>query len=320
LGIKARLSKQARRMVCLAGSTQAFAMAARPLQELCDWGISKESIRKSCYLESSGVASFEKDSPALPTAFAKAEGTIEFQTDAVKINTNTGWRDMKLAIFAKRKEGLPTTPDQTEERELPSPGVRIGFAAIEGMEVFGPRWGVWMKRLGIVCPASIRVLGDGADWIWNQTRESFPGATQVLDFYHASEHVAAASKLLFGEGTPESAKWHNRIRGLLLADGWHGVCEGIGRTLAEENTPARQKAVEGLTAYLMNHADRLNYRLRLHQGRSIGSGMIEGAAKNMIGKRMKQTVARWNVDNANKLARLCCLNYAGLWSEYWMAA
>ena len=319
LGTDVGVSKGARRMACLAGSVQSFAAASRLLDELAGWTLSDESIRRACYREAAGVADFEARSPAAAAPFGKAKGAVEFQTDAAKVNTTGGWRDMKICVFAKRPEGLPSTPEELERRHLPAPSVRVGFAAIEGIEAFGPKWGEGMKRLGIAAPASVSVLGDGAEWIWNQARESFPGATQVLDFYHASEHLADAAKLLFGEGTEAARQWHSAMRGRLLADGWHGVCEGIGQTLAEENTPARQQALEGLTAYLANHSERINYALRLHQGRSIGSGMIEGAAKNLVGKRMKQTGARWKVENANKMARLCCLEYSELWNAYWLA-
>lgn len=148
----------------------------------------------------------------------------------------------------------------------------------------------------------------------------FPGASGVLDIYHASTYIADAAKALYGEGTPEAKTWLEQGRQSLLADGWHGICAHVGATLAQENTAERQKAVESLTSYLAKHTEHLNYCLRLHQGKSIGSGMVEGAAKNMIGKRLKQTGARWNLENANKMAELCCLNYSSQWADYWMAA
>jgi hypothetical protein len=58
------------------------------------------------------------------------------------------------------------------------------------------------------------------------------------------------------------------------------------------------------------HRDRLNYALRLRQGLPIGSGLIEGACKQMIGKRMKQTSAAWALRNANRMALLCSLAYS----------
>ena len=53
---------------------------------------------------------------------------------------------------------------------------------------------------------------------------------------------------------------------------------------------------------------------------SIGSGQIEGACKNRIGRRMKQSGARWTVPNANRVAELCSLTYSAQWRDYWTAA
>lgn len=81
-------------------------------------------------------------------------------------------------------------------------------------------------------------------------------------------------------------------RTALLADGWWGICEPLGRTLSTPVGAAGQAGVEELTNYLAKHTGRLNYRVRLHRGQAIGSGMVEGAAQQMIGRRMKQTGAR----------------------------
>lgn len=65
------------------------------------------------------------------------------------------------------------------------------------------------------------------------------------------------------------------------------------------------------------HTERMNYAYRLHTGRSIGRGMVEGAAKNLIGKRLKQTGARWAVGNADAMASLSSLSYSDHWDLYW---
>lgn len=62
---------------------------------------------------------------------------------------------------------------------------------------------------------------------------------------------------------------------------------------------------------------RLNSCARLYAGRSIGSGMIEGACKTAIGRRLKQSGAGWNVANVGPMASLCCLLYKGAWPLYW---
>jgi hypothetical protein len=80
---------------------------------------------------------------------------------------------------------------------------------------------------------------------------------------------------------------------------------------------AGHAALGELTGYFAAHSGRLNYCHRLHTGQSIGSGMVEGAAKNLIGKRLKQTGARWVLENVNEMAELCCLTYSDHWDLYW---
>ena len=70
-------------------------------------------------------------------------------------------------------------------------------------------------------------------------------------------------------------------------------------------------------AYLSNHADHLHYSTRLAQGRAIGSGQVEGACKNLIGRRLKQTGARWRFQRVNRMAGLCSVMYSKQWNAYW---
>jgi hypothetical protein len=81
--------------------------------------------------------------------------------------------------------------------------------------------------------------------------------------------------------------------------------------------PAPRKALEGLREYLGHHVSHLHYAQRLAEGRSIGSGQVEGACKNLIGRRLKQTGARWRVRRVNRMASLCCLIYSHAWKPYW---
>ncbi len=106
-------------------------------------------------------------------------------------------------------------------------------------------------------------------------------------------------------------------RQLLLSDGWAGLCDHIGTTLRNAPDLAGHKALDELTGYFAAHTERLNYCYRLYTGQSIGSGMVEGAAKNLIGRRLKQTGARWKVENVNLMAELCCLTYSDHWNLYW---
>jgi hypothetical protein len=316
LGLEGFLTRQATRLICLLGGRTSFAVTEQLLIECCGWKVSDERVRQACQAESSGMARFRSESPTLAETFAGG-GDLEFQTDAAKVNTIGGWRDMKIGIFARRERGQPATPADWNKRELPAPSTRAAFAAIETIDDFAPRWSDWAARLGLKDLTTITVLGDGAEWIWNAASEQFGSGHQVLDIYHAAEHIADAGKDLYGVGTPEAAAWLEEGRQLLLSDGWAGLCDHIGATLVKSPEWAGHTALGELTGYFAVHTERLNYCHRLYTGQSIGSGMVEGAAKNLIGRRLKQTGARWEVENVNKMAELCCLTYSDHWDLYW---
>jgi hypothetical protein len=316
LGIEGYLTRQATRLICLLGSRNSFAITEQLLIECCGWKVSDERLRQACEAESPRIADFRANSPVISQLFTSAAGDVEFQTDAAKVNTTGGWRDMKIGIFARRERGEPATPAEWDERYLPAPTTRAAFAAIEAIDEFAPRWKEWATRLKIDDLTKITVLGDGAEWIWNAATRQFGSCHQLLDIYHAAEHIGTAAKRLYGEGAAAD-EWLNGGRQLLLSDGWAGLCDHLGQTLAMDNSRDGRPAVDDLTSYFAAHTERLNYCHRLYTGQSIGSGMVEGAAKNLIGKRLKQTGARWNVNNVNDMAQLCCLTYSDQWASYW---
>jgi hypothetical protein len=73
----------------------------------------------------------------------------------------------------------------------------------------------------------------------------------------------------------------------------------------------------GMLNYLSGHPERLPYAERLRRGQAIGSGLIEGAAKNLIGRRLKANNARWLPTNVDRIAGVCCAIYSDTWDAYW---
>jgi hypothetical protein len=320
LGVDGFLTRQALRFVCLAGGRHSFAEGEQQLQEMLGWKISDESIRQACEREAATMGSWMETTPHVSQSFAEAEGEQEFQTDATKVNTTEGWKDMKIGIFARRLLGASATAAQWESRKLPKPTARVAFAAIEDIGDFTTRCRQWTTRLNISTQTLVSVLGDGAEWIWNLAASLFVTLLQLLDIYHAKEHLVEAGKRLFGDKSPDAKAWSDRVLLALLADGWIGLCEQLGQTMKADDPPERRAVFDELLAYFAKHTERLAYAHRLHAGRPIGSGMVEGAAAHMIGKRLKQTGARWRKTNVNRMASLCCLTYSDAWETYWSLA
>ncbi|MCA1686509.1 MAG: hypothetical protein LC745_11155, partial [Planctomycetia bacterium] len=103
LGLEGYLTRQATRLICLLGGRNSFAVAEHLLSECCGWGVGDERVRRACEAEAARIADFRANSPTVTEVFAGAAGDVEFQADAVKVNTTGGWRDMKIGINPARK-------------------------------------------------------------------------------------------------------------------------------------------------------------------------------------------------------------------------
>jgi hypothetical protein len=317
LGIDGSTSRQARRLMCLAGASWSFDAAAARLREFCGLSVSDNKIRETCQRQAPDMASWQREAPEAHHPFRTAVGDVEFTTDGTSVNTYEGWREMKIGIFAKRRCGEPATPDEWGKRKLPATESRVAFAAIEKSDRFGTRWGRWTQRLGIRDTSRISVLADGARWIWEETSMHLAGASEVLDIYHALEHVADTAKLLYGEGTDAAGAWSDACRQELLCGGWPAIDQRLDETKATLARRTHRRSLNRLASYLGHHHTRLDYSRRLAEGRAIGSGQAEGACKHMIGRRLKQTGARWRIRRVNRMATLCCLMYSDHWDTYW---
>lgn len=311
LGIDDFVSPRAQRLLCLLGAEHSFERSARLLREVAGLCVCDNTVRRLCDEHGAAMRSWQREAPDAARLFHEATGDVEFQTDGTSVNTVGGRREVRLAIFAQRPCGTPITNlGAWADERLPEPTARIATAAIRSSAALGPQWRKAAARLGIARTAELTALADGAKWIWAELEKNLPGAVGVLDIYHASEHVHAAAVSRGGDAKAIAA-WYTARRRTLLESGAAGL-------LAELSDPGA--AAPALAEYLGPHVDHTPYRLRLAAGRSIGSGMVEGACKTAIGKRLKQTGARWRIRRLERMAALCCLLYSDLFDAYWRQA
>ena len=165
-----------------------------------------------------------------------------------------------------------------------------------------------------------KIFADGADWIWDIVRLEFGSVHEYLDVYHALEHLSRLGKLFYGEGTAAYQQWYEWTQQDLLSGGFALLEDRLAGLSSEERTAGEREFLRRLRDYFRNHSDRLCYRERLLEGRAMGSGEVEGACKSMIGRRLKQTGARWKVRRLNRMTTLCTLRYSSLWKNYWKYA
>jgi hypothetical protein len=311
LGLEGFVSPHAQRLLCTLGADWSFERCARHLRDVAGLVVCDNTVRKVCDRHGGLMRAWQREDPEATRSFRAAKGDVEFQTDGTCVNTTGGWREVRLSIFAKREPGEPVTDlDDWDEQRMPAPHVRDATAAIRTSTALGPQWRRAAARLGLKRTDELTALADGAKWIWNEIEKNLPGAVGVLDIYHAGEHLHAAAVALHGAGEAAEA-WYERRRRTLLESG--------SSALLTELT-ADPGDVSDLIGYIWPHVGHTPYRRRLAEGRSIGSGMVEGACKTAIGKRLKQTGARWKVRRLERMAALCCLSYSDQLDAYWKKA
>jgi hypothetical protein len=314
IGLGGFLSPGAERLACLAAASWSFDVASDRLEEMAGVRVDDETIRRHVHRAAPGLAARREVAP--PPAFAAAEGDLEFLADGVMAPTRQGWREVKMARLQVRPAGEPAEVADWADRELPPPTASVAYATTADCEAFSARWPGWATALGIDPAGPLTVLADGAAWIWAATAEHFPAAAQLLDIFHASQHIAAAAAALYGEGTAEAADWLERGRAKLLADGWPGLLDHVGGTPAEGRTPSAGAAVDEMVAYFAKHTERLGYFGRLRSGRSIGSGSVEGLARR-LGRRLKVPGRGWRIGNIDGMAALVVTVDTPEWSRLW---
>jgi hypothetical protein len=318
LGLDGWLTARALQMACRAGVADPFRKAERLLSELAGWSVDADTLRRRCHQQATRAAASRADRTGLPEAFAQAAGDYELHIDAGKVNTvEDNWRDVKVAVLARRERGEPSDAAGLEQRQLPEPSVRSVVAAVEGREDFGLRVQDEALRLAVPLSEGLSLLGDGAEWIWNLAQDHFYGAVQLLDIWHGVENVAEAGRLALGGGEPFQA-WLGQAKGKLVGDGYAGVCEALGSLTAVAGASGQAcVAVAEALNYFAGHQGRLGYALRLRRGQAIGSGLVESSIKQLVNLRMKRTGARWRVAGIGPFVEFVALADGPEWYEYW---
>jgi hypothetical protein len=319
LGVDGYLSPGGRRMATLAGLQRSFAKAEQLLRELSGWELDDETIRRLTHATAKAAAHRRPERTDVGR-FTAAAGAIEVPVDAGKVNTTDGWRDVKVAVFSKREAGRPAAPRDFARRELPAPAIRTVVADIAEAGRFAGRVRREADRLMVTTAADVTVVADGAEWIWNLAAGVFPQADGVLDFYHAVEHIAAAAQAVWGEGTPEAIAQLDAGRTALASDGKPGWERWLAAAFPRVPAGASGDPLLDLAAYLAKHPTRLNYAARLAAGRTIGSGQVEGAIKELVNLRLKRTGARWRAEHVGPLVELIALSDTPDWPSLWAAA
>jgi len=326
--VDSSFSPGVRRMMGRLGAKEAFDEGRRDLEELAgvivttkavervseaighDVEQSNKAERHAAFIgqlhsiESVATLYIAMDGTGVPVVPHETEGR-QGKHEAGKAKT----REAKLGcVFTQ------TTVDD-QGRPLRDPDSTTYVGAIETAEQFGPRIYAEAVRRGLKRAKRVIVLGDGAPWIWNIVAEHFHGAIEIVDLYHARQHLAELGKIVYGPASSRAKDW-SAGRSEQLDEGSLSVILKALKRLRPRD-PAAQQAVHQTITYFQTNSERMRYDQFRRQSFFVGSGVMEAGCKTIVGQRLKQSGMRWTVRGANAIIALRCSEISGRWEEFW---
>ena len=321
------LSPATVRMTGSAAALVSFAEASGLLAELAGVRVEAKQVERVAEALGREIAAAEREGavepepPSAPTMYLGLDGTgvpvrrAESAGRAGKQPEGTAkTREAKLVLVwtgeTHNKQGRPVR----------DPGSVSYSGAIESAagrdtdpdaSAFARRVRREAERRGFPDAARRVVLGDGAAWIWNLSSEQFPGAIQIVDLWHAEEHLWEVSKALHAGDAGRVEAWA-RARCDQLEAGRLDHLLQVLRSRAGNCEPAQRCA-----DYLERNRDRMRYAAFREQSLCVASGVVEAGCKTVIGSRLKRAGMHWTVAGANAVIALRCCKLSGRYEEFW---
>jgi hypothetical protein len=206
-------------------------------------------------------------------------------------------REVKLAVFF--------TQDDIDDDGYPvrDPGACSYIATFEPASVFGDLVKAEGIRRGADHVRQLTILGDGAAWIWGIAADKFPEATQIVDLFHAREHLNSLARSLEFMLLDRKGEW----LAARLEDLDYGDIDGIQAAVRKYPLEGVKKdEVEKELGYFLNNAPRMRYHWFRSRGLFVGSGVVESGCKAVIGQRLKMSGMRWTITGADAITTLRC--------------
>jgi hypothetical protein len=319
-----------RRMMALVGSDGSFDHGRRQMEELAGLDVTSKTIERHAESIGEDIArredaevqrAIQLDLPEvqvtdIPMMYVEMDGT-GVPVVASETEGRNGKIEGQAAHTREAKLGcvFAQTATDDEGRPIRDEDSTTYTGAIEAAELFGRRLYAEAHHRGWNRAKRKIVIGDGALWIWNIADEHFPGATQIVDLYHARQHLWELSGKLFSSDSEQRQRWVKPLQKKLDA----GKIESLVKTLRTFPPPTDELA--DVLATEAEYFDRNAQRMRYPQFRAdhlfIGSGVIEAGCKTVIGSRLKQSGMFWTVRGANAIIALRCNRLSHKFDDYW---
>jgi hypothetical protein len=268
----------------------------------------QEKAEKAFELLNSGKLMFPKE---------KKKGVLYIETDGAMFRTRE--KDDEGSIWSENKLGMIFTSDNikvikdVKTGEYKNRILKKEYTSYVGKSsefkkflfscALRNNYGLYKESV---------LISDGAGWIKTIKDELFPDAQHILDFFHLKEKIYNFGKLFFANNKKRYTPWCEKICGQLRLSQYQNTIEEIEKL--QKKVTKLDKTIN-LLSYLINNKNIIDYKTYREKGYFIGSGAIEGANKNILEKRMKQSGMRWNKTSVQSLVTLRSKYESGLWFQ-----
>jgi hypothetical protein len=319
-----------RRMLAVVGSESSFEQGRAQLQLLAGLEVTSKAVERHAEAIGADIAAREQAeirrakqlelprvcAPAVPVLYLEMDGT-----GVPVVAAERAGRAGKIAGQPARtrevKLGCVFTQTHLDEQGWPvrDEASTSYVAAIESAEEFGLRLYSEAWNRGWSRAHKKVVLGDGAVWIWNLADQHFPNAIQIVDLYHARQHLWQLAAPLFANDPQARKRWARQLEHQLD----RGKVEALVKTLREFPPPNPELArlLANEADYFERNTERMRYPQFRAQSLFIGSGVVEAGCKTVVGARLKQSGMFWTLRGANAILALRCNRLSGKFEDYW---
>ena len=329
--VNTELSPGVRRMLTLVGSEcSSFERGREQMKLLAGLEVTTKAVERTTESIGADIAQREQGTiqqalqrelpiavgQAIPVMYVQMDGTgVPMVSKELEGRTGKGsngrahTREVKLGcVFTQTTVDAEGWPVRDEDSTTYT-------GAIETAEEFSRRLYTEAQQRGWDRAQKKVVMGDGAEWIWNRTQEIFPGATEIVDLYHARHHLWDLSSKLHPSDVAAKRRWvmsHQHF----LDDGKIELLVNRLRALGTERQELAEE-IETEASYFERNAARMRYPKFRKQGLFVGSGVIEAGCKTLIATRLKRSGMFWTVRGANAVIAVRCSRHSREFDDYW---
>jgi hypothetical protein len=232
-------------------------------------------------------------------------GAIDATKVHIRDDEDHRWRDLKIGSWFEARGKPPISSDG--QWSIQAENIHYYTDICPASDFGSLFWSTGVAHNAQLARELV-MLGDGAEWIWNLVAEHFPNAIQILDWFHASEHLMPVAQAAFSSDSERSA-WVTQMKQLM----WDGHIDVVIEAIDWLALTCSQDILRTTANYFEGHKERMRYAHFRKQGYQIGSGTIESAAKQIGMMRMKVPGAIWNEETARLVAKA----RAAYLSDHW---